>query len=76
VNFDDNPAEAEFRSEARAWLDANGPVELLSTLNNFGFGAAILETPPMIAAAKAWQQKKQQEGWACIRWPEEYGGRD
>jgi alkylation response protein AidB-like acyl-CoA dehydrogenase len=76
VNFDDNPAEAEFRSEARAWLDANGPVELLSTLNNVGFGAAILETPPMIAAAKAWQQKKQQEGWACIQWPEEYGGHD
>jgi acyl-CoA dehydrogenase len=76
MNFDDNPAEAEFRSEARAWLDANGPVELLSTLNNVGFGAAILETPRMIAAAKAWQQKKQQGGWACIQWPEEYGGRD
>ena len=76
MNFDDNPAEAEFRSEARAWLDANGPVELLSTLNNVGFGAAILETPPMIAAAKAWQQKKQRGGWACIQWPEEYGGRD
>ena len=76
MNFDDNPAEAEFRSEARAWLDANGPVELLSTLNNVGFGAAILETPRMIAAAKAWQQKKQQGGWACIQWPKEYGGRD
>jgi alkylation response protein AidB-like acyl-CoA dehydrogenase len=76
MNFDDNPAEAEFRSEARAWLDANGPVELLSTLNNVGFGAAILETPPMIAAAKAWQQKKQRGGWACIQWPEEHGGRD
>jgi alkylation response protein AidB-like acyl-CoA dehydrogenase len=76
MNFDDNPAEAEFRSEARAWLDANGPVELRSTLSNVSFGAAILETPPMIAAAKAWQQKKQQEGWACIQWPEEYGGRD
>ena len=34
MNFDDSPAEAQFRSEARAWLDANGPVELLSTLNN------------------------------------------
>jgi alkylation response protein AidB-like acyl-CoA dehydrogenase len=76
MNFDDNRAEAEFRSEARAWLDANGPVELLSTLNNVGYGAAILETPPMIAAAKTWQQKKQRGGWACIQWPEEYGGRD
>jgi hypothetical protein len=55
MNFDDNPAEAEFRSEARAWLDANVPVELRSTLGNVSFGAAILETPPMIAAAKAWQ---------------------
>jgi hypothetical protein len=56
MNFDDKPAEAEFRSEARASLDANGPVKLRSTLNNVSFGAAILETPPMIAAAKAWQQ--------------------
>ena len=24
---------------------------------------------------KKWQKKKAEAGWACIQWPEEYGGR-
>jgi acyl-CoA dehydrogenase len=75
MDFDDSPSEAEFRREARAWLSANAPVELLSILRNVTFGDAILETPSMIAASKAWQKKKQEGGWACIQWPKEHGGR-
>ena len=26
-------------------------------------------------AAKAWQKKKAEAGWACLHWPKEYGGR-
>jgi alkylation response protein AidB-like acyl-CoA dehydrogenase len=76
LNFDDTPAEAAFRAEARAWLKANAPLEFLPTLENIGFGDAILETPAMIQAAKRWHKKKQEAGWACIQWPREYGGRD
>ena len=76
MNFDDNASEAEFRAQARTWLDANAPVELLPELKNVGHGDALLETPKFIAAAKAWQKKKQTAGWACIQWPREYGGRD
>jgi acyl-CoA dehydrogenase len=76
VNFDDTPAEAAFRAEARAWLEVNAPRELLPTLEKVGYGDAILETPAMIAASKQWQKNKQQAGWACIQWPREYGGRN
>jgi alkylation response protein AidB-like acyl-CoA dehydrogenase len=76
VNFDDTPSEAAFRAEARAWLQANAPRELLPTLQNMGYGDAILETPAMIEASKRWQKNKQQAGWACIQWTREYGGRN
>ena len=76
MNFDDTPAEAAFRAEARAWLEAYAPRELLPTLEKVGYGDAILETPAMIAASKQWQKNKQQAGWACIQWPREYGGRN
>ena len=28
-----------------------------------------------LAEAKEWQAKKYEAGWACLRWPKEYGGR-
>ena len=76
MNFDDTPAEAAFRAEVRAWLDANAPIDLRPKLQSLGYGDAALETPQMIAHSKAWQQTKQAAGWACIQWPREHGGRD
>ena len=58
VNFDDTPAEAAFRSEVRAWLDANAPTELLDELNNSGFGFSALQSVDPLVAAKAWQKRK------------------
>src|SRR5581483_9154961 len=76
MNFDDTPAEAKFRAEARAWIAANAPKELKGPLERSGFGTLDLEgkADPM-AAAKAWQKKKYEGGWACLHWPKEYGGR-
>ena len=28
-----------------------------------------------VAAAKMWQKRKYDAGWACIRWDKEFGGR-
>ncbi len=63
MDFKDTAAEAEFRAEAHAWLEANVPTD------------AELEGLDYIGRAKLWQKKKYDAGWACIRWPKEHGGR-
>ena len=63
MDFSDTPAEAAFRAEARAWLEANQPTE--NELAGLG----------ELQQAKLWQKRKFDAGWACIRWPKEYGGR-
>ena len=75
MDFVDTPEQAQFRAEARAWLAEHAPHELHDVLKSVGYGDAILESPGMIAASKAWQKKKQAAGWACIHWPREHGGR-
>jgi len=64
MDFSDTAAEAAFRAEARTWLEANQPTEEEMA----GLGE--------IEQAKLWQKRKYDAGWACIRWPKEYGGRD
>jgi len=64
MDFEDTKEEAAFRAEARTWLEANVPSEQeLSGMDG-------------MARAKFWQKRKADAGWACIRWPQEYGGRD
>lgn len=64
MDFEDTAAENAFREEARAWLEANVPT------------AEELAGMDGMARAKFWQKRKADGGWACIRWPKEYGGRD
>jgi acyl-CoA dehydrogenase len=72
MDFDDTPEEAEFRAEARAFLDANAtrlapgevPGDLLER-----------DDPDIIKRAKEWQACKKDNGWAVLTWPEEFGGR-
>ncbi len=75
MNFDDTPSEAGFRAEARAWIQANAPTELLAELALAGYGQPPLRSGDVIAASKAWQKKKSDAGWACIHWPADFGGR-
>ena len=63
MDFEDTAEEAAFRAEARAWLEANVPTE------------EEMAGMDGMARAKFWQKRKADGGWACIRWPEEYGGR-
>ena len=63
MDFSDTTQEAEFRAEAAAWLKENVPT------------AEELEGLDEIAAAKLWQKRKYDAGWACIGWSKEYGGR-
>ncbi|MGK2741176.1 acyl-CoA dehydrogenase family protein [Tepidicaulis sp. LMO-SS28] len=74
MDFEDTKEEAAFRSEVRAWLDANAPKHLEAELKRASFGSSAIESEDPMAAAKAWQKKKAEAGWACLHWPEEYGG--
>ena len=64
MDFGDTKEERAFREEAREWLAVNVPT------------TEELEGLDEIAQAKLWQKRKYEAGWACIRWPREYGGRD
>ena len=63
MDFNDTKEEAAFRQEARKWLEANIPTK------------SELEGLDYISAAKLWQKRKYDAGWACLRWPKEHGGR-
>ena len=75
MNFDDTSQEAEFRSTARKWIEANAPKELEAELSASSLGRIRLQNRDMVEVGKAWQKKKAQAGWACLQWPKEYGGR-
>ncbi|MDE0062564.1 MAG: acyl-CoA dehydrogenase family protein [Gammaproteobacteria bacterium] len=63
MDFNDTAQEAAFREEARAWLVENVPTE-----EEFA-GLNVMDQ------SKLWQKRKYDAGWACIRWPKDYGGR-
>jgi acyl-CoA dehydrogenase len=74
MDFNDSPEEAAYRAKVRAWLDEN------ATLKDPDASRAGMmdeaEGGDVIARAKAWQLKKYEAGWACLRWPKEYGGQE
>ena len=63
MDFNDTAEETKFREEAAAWLKANVP------------SAEELKGVDAMGQAKLWQKKKADAGWACLRWPKEFGGR-
>ncbi len=73
MDFDDTPEEAAFRARVRAWLEANAEPRRLEDGDPDPFAERIDEAA--VRAAKAWQRKKAEAGWACLGWPPEYGGR-
>lgn len=69
MDFNDSPDQAAFRAEVRAFLDANAPVRRHSSETPYG------ANDDAIAVAKDWQKRLYDAGWACIAWPEAFGGR-
>jgi alkylation response protein AidB-like acyl-CoA dehydrogenase len=67
MDFKDTPELAVFRSEVRAWLDANAERRTDSLFLGMEGEEAFQE-------AKRWYKKKAEAGFACVTWPEEYGG--
>jgi alkylation response protein AidB-like acyl-CoA dehydrogenase len=68
MDFNDTQDEAEFRSEAHAFLAQH--LQLKSPSN-----ARAERSADYLTRAKAWQKTKAQAGYAQITWPKEMGGR-
>src|SRR5688572_24318312 len=60
-----------FRSEARAWLEANFPKALAKTPMA---QLAKMQGQPESDEAKAWRKAMGAKGWGTPTWPREYGG--
>lgn len=73
MDFRDSPEEADFRAQARAWLEANAPLRDPDAPEPGVFER--WPTQQEMAAARAWQRHKYEAGWAGVFWPREYGGR-
>ncbi|TMJ28835.1 MAG: acyl-CoA dehydrogenase, partial [Alphaproteobacteria bacterium] len=75
MDFEDTPEEAAFRAEVRVFLDRNA--ERKSEAKSFHRGRYIPEhnIPETVRAAKQWQAKKADAGFAGITWPRQWGGR-
>jgi len=74
---DDTKEEAQFRREARAWLEANaslreGDGDWCLGPRDHSFAAEREYWDRMID----WQHTKFDGGWAAVTWPSQYGGRD
>jgi len=59
----DSPTEAEFRSEVRAWLEANLPLTLRGCT-----------TRPPPTELMPWYRTLSKKGWIAPHWPKQYGG--
>ena len=69
MNFDDTPQQAEFRAAARRFLCANATLKSESP--------ARQETEEeFVKRARDWQKLKAENGWACLSYPAEFGGRE
>jgi alkylation response protein AidB-like acyl-CoA dehydrogenase len=74
MDFNDTPEEAAFRVEAAAWLTANAQARSAGDPPDNVLGGEVLSDEE-IATAKEWQARKARDGWACLTWPKELGGR-
>jgi alkylation response protein AidB-like acyl-CoA dehydrogenase len=68
MDLSDTPEEAQFRSRAREWLEANRP----SGIVDRGFALPI--DNESVRALKDWQRRLYDAGYLGLSWPVDYGG--
>jgi alkylation response protein AidB-like acyl-CoA dehydrogenase len=69
MDFRDSPAEAGFRAEARAFLEAHRPARWSHAYDEHG------DEGERLRIQKDWQKTLFEHGWAALLWPKQYGGR-
>ncbi|MGQ0832473.1 MAG: acyl-CoA dehydrogenase family protein [Microthrixaceae bacterium] len=75
MDFEDTPAEAAFRAEARAWLEANAipkghPEDFSAGIWTSEYGEDVY-----VKRCREWQGTLAEGGFAGITWPRTFGGR-
>jgi alkylation response protein AidB-like acyl-CoA dehydrogenase len=75
VDLDDTPAEAAFRAEIRAWLDANAVPRGHPDDFSAGIWSDEIGEDRYVERCQWWQRRLHDAGWAGITWPAEFGGR-
>lgn len=71
MDFDESPEESAFRATARAFLEQDRIREAARRASMHGDE----DQADWAERAKDWQALLADEGWACITWPAEHGGR-
>ena len=69
MDFNDTPKEAEFRAEARTFLEKHLAPKTAQSMRQRLTGSEFMKQ------AKNWQATKADAGYAQITWPKEIGGR-
>ena len=70
MDLSDSAADAQFRTEFRAWLDANLTDEWRSA--DFWLHKSANDSFDL---RREWEAQKARDGFAGIAWPKEFGGR-
>jgi alkylation response protein AidB-like acyl-CoA dehydrogenase len=70
MDLSDSDVDAAFRTDFRAWLEANIPAEWQT--DEFWMHKSPAESFDL---RREWEANKAREGYAGINWPAEYGGR-
>src|SRR5688572_15172552 len=76
MDFDDTPAEAEFRAEVAAWLATVAKPRHEGGTAWRRFRAKTAEDDErVLTEARQWQHTMADAGFASVHWPVEHGGR-
>jgi len=76
VELGDDPEEAAFRAEARAWLRAHiGPYLVDVDPDSPSLVFADVRDTAHVERGRAWQRELHAGGWAGLGWPQSDGGR-
>jgi alkylation response protein AidB-like acyl-CoA dehydrogenase len=77
VDFAYTAEDEAFRKELRDWIDANLP-EFLDEgeIEDASLGDPQVSLVRTMARRRAWQRRLNEDGWAAINWPKEWGGRE
>ncbi len=74
-HVDPDETSIAFRKVVKDWIAENAPTHLKPHLESSTFGSLNTGDENPVAASKAWQKKKAENGWAAMMWPKAYGGR-